>query len=103
MKITGVNVFPVNEEKLKAYISITLDDSLVVRNLRIIDGDQGLFVAMPSRKQKNGQFKDIVHPINQEARHQLEQTVFEAYKKEILSIGKTLDTLSQSQSKQKTE
>lgn len=95
MKITGVTVFPVNEEKLKAYISITLDDSLVVRNLRIIHGERGLFVAMPSRRQKDGQFKDIVHPINQEARHRLEKTIFEAYEKEIRSMRETLEDLDE--------
>ena len=68
MKITEVKVFPVNEERLKAYVTITIDGCFVVRDLKIIKGNDGLFVAMPSKKRKDGQFKDIAHPLNQETR-----------------------------------
>ena len=64
MQVTEVNVFPVNEEKLKAYVTITFDNCFVVRDLKIINGKDGLFVAMPSKKRKDGTFKDTAHPLN---------------------------------------
>ena len=73
MVITEVKVFPVNEDRLKAYVSITIDDCFVVRDLKIIEGTGGLFVAMPSKKRKDGQFKDIAHPLNQETREHIEE------------------------------
>lgn len=90
MKITEIKVFPVNEERLKAYISITIDDSFVVRDLKIIQGTSGLFVAMPSKKRKDGQFRDIAHPLNQETRNMIEDMVFAAYESELKSMGQTL-------------
>ncbi|MGE4132874.1 MAG: septation regulator SpoVG [Bdellovibrionales bacterium] len=93
MKITEVKVFPVNEERLKAYVTITIDDCFVVRDLKIIKGNEGLFVAMPSKKRKDGQFKDIAHPLNQETRTEIENAVFDAYEAEIKSLGSNLDDL----------
>lgn len=93
MKITEVKVYPVNEDKLKAYVSITIENSFVVRDLKIIQGTSGLFIAMPSKKRKDGQFRDIAHPLNQETRAQLEDLVFEAYEKELKSMGETLVNL----------
>jgi len=93
MVITEVKVFPVNEDRLKAYVSITIDNAFVVRDLKIIDGTTGLFVAMPSKKRKDGQFKDIAHPLNQETRAMIEQMVFEAYEKEIRTMGESLNNL----------
>lgn len=93
MDITEVKVFPVNEDRLKAYVSITIDDCFVVRDLKIIEGTGGLFVAMPSKKRKDGQFKDIAHPLNQETRTQIERMVFEAYENEIRSMGESLNNL----------
>lgn len=93
MVITEVKVFPVNEDRLKAYVSITIDNAFVVRDLKIIDGTTGLFVAMPSKKRKDGQFKDIAHPLNQETRQMIEQMVFEAYEKEIRTMGESLQNL----------
>lgn len=93
MKVTEVNVFPVNEDRLKAYVTITLDDCFVIRDLKIIRGNGGLFVAMPSKKRKDGQFKDIAHPLNQETREQVERAVFDAYEAEVKSIGQSLDDL----------
>ena len=83
MKITEVKVFPVNEERLKAYVTITIEGVFVVRDLKIIKGHEGLFVAMPSKKRKDGQFKDIAHPLNQETRAEIERAVFDAFDKEI--------------------
>jgi stage V sporulation protein G len=93
MKITEVKVFPVNEERLKAYVSITIDDCFVIRDLKIINGTGGLFVAMPSKKRKDGQFKDIAHPLNQETRQAIENAVFTAYEDEIKSMGNSLTEL----------
>jgi stage V sporulation protein G len=95
MEITEVKVFPVNEDRLKAYVSITIDGSFVVRDLKIIEGVGGLFVAMPSKKRKDGQFKDIAHPLNQETRDLIERMVFEAYEKEIRSMGESLNSMKQ--------
>lgn len=83
MEITEVKVFPVNEEKLKAYITIVLDNCFVVRDLKIISGTAGLFVAMPSKRRKDGAFKDIAHPLNQSTRAEMEQTILNAYLAEI--------------------
>lgn len=93
MEITEVKVFPVNEDRLKAYVSITIDNCFVVRDLKIIEGTGGLFVAMPSKKRKDGQFKDIAHPLNQETRDMIEQMIFEAYEKEIRSMGESLNNM----------
>jgi stage V sporulation protein G len=93
MKITEVKVFPVNEERLKAYISITIDSSFVIRDLKIIQGHSGLFVAMPSKKRKDGQFRDIAHPLNQETRTMIEDAIFESYQKELESMGESLKNL----------
>jgi len=90
MKITEVKVFPVNEDRLKAYVSITIDGSFVVRDLKVIQGTSGLFVAMPSKKRKDGQFRDIAHPLNQETRNMIEDMVFDAYEAELKSMGATL-------------
>lgn len=93
MKITEVKIFPVNEERLKAYVTITIDDAFVVRDLKVIQGPGGLFVAMPSKKRKDGQFRDIAHPLNQETRDMIEDRVFEAYENELKSMGATLVNL----------
>jgi stage V sporulation protein G len=93
MKITEVKIYPVNEERLKAYVTITIDECFVVRDLKIIRGNEGLFVAMPSKKRKDGQFKDIAHPLNQETRAQMEQAIFDAYEKEVRSMGENLDDI----------
>lgn len=94
MKITEVKVFPVNEERLKAYVTITFDDCFVVRDLKVIKGNEGLFVAMPSKRRKDGQFKDIAHPLNQETRSEIEKAVFDEFEREIRSMGSSLDDLS---------
>jgi stage V sporulation protein G len=83
MEITEVKVFPVDEEKLKAYITIVLDNCFVVRDLKIISGTGGLFVAMPSKRRKDGTFKDIAHPLNQSTREVMEKKILEAYLAEI--------------------
>ncbi len=83
MKVTEVRVFPVEEEKLKAYATITFDDCFVIRDLKIINGNSGLFVAMPSKKRKDGTFKDTAHPLNNDTRRMIEDRVLEEYRKEL--------------------
>jgi len=68
--------------KLKAYVDITFDDSFVIHGLKVIEGQNGLFVAMPSRRMPNGEFKDIAHPITPELRSELTKEILEAYEKE---------------------
>ena len=79
MQITDVKIYPVNEEKLKAFVSITLDDCFIVRDLKIIKGQKGLFVAMPSKKRKDGAFRDIAHPLNNETRQDIETKIISKY------------------------
>jgi len=86
MEITEVRVFPVNEEKLKAYVTITLDHCFVVRDLKVIHGNTGLFIAMPAKRRKDGTFKDIAHPLNSDTREKMERTILAEYERE---VGKT--------------
>ena len=83
MEVTEVRVFPVDEEKLKAYVTITIDDCFVVRDLKVIKGNNGLFVAMPSKKRKDGTFRDTAHPLNNETREMIESKVLAKYEMEI--------------------
>ena len=84
MEITEIRVYLANEEKLKAFASVTFDDSLVVRNMKVLDGERGLFLCMPSRKLPDGSHKDMVHPVNQKFRKYLEENVLKAYKEELV-------------------
>jgi len=81
MEITQVKVFPVDEEKLKAYVSIVLDDCFLVSDLKVIQGPNGLFISMPSKRKKNGEFKDIAHPLNRETREQMERRILQEYER----------------------
>jgi stage V sporulation protein G len=88
MEITEVRIFPRDnvanpEEKLKAFATVTFDNAFVVRGLRVVNGDKGLFVAMPSRKMPDGTRRDIAHPINAETREYLEKQVLAAYEKRL--------------------
>jgi stage V sporulation protein G len=80
MEITKVSIRPVEMNKVKAIASITIDDQFVVHDLRVVEGDKGLFVAMPSRKLPNGDFRDIAHPINSETRERIQAAVIAEYK-----------------------
>jgi stage V sporulation protein G len=83
MEVTEVRVFPVDEEKLKAYVTITIDNCFVVRDLKVIQGNNGLFVAMPSKKRKDGTFRDTAHPLNNETREMIEARVLAEYEREV--------------------
>ena len=88
MEITEVKVFPVKkkDDKLKAFATITLDDSFVVRDLKIINGNKGLFIAMPSRKRKDGSYADVAHPLDNNTRKMIEDSVIDEYNK-VLESG----------------
>ncbi len=79
MEITEVKVFPIHEEKLRAFVSIVFDHCFMVNDIKIIQGRDGLFISMPSRKKKNGEFKDIAHPLNNEARRSIEDRILAAF------------------------
>ena len=91
MQITEVKIFPVTDDKLKAYVTITLENCFVVRDLKIIRGAQGLFVAMPSKKRKDGSYKDIAHPLDAETRRRFEKIIIEKYKEEMAAAGGELE------------
>jgi stage V sporulation protein G len=87
MEITEVKVFPVqNNDKLKAYASVVFDNCFVVRDLRVIHGTTGLFVAMPSRKRKDGTFRDTAHPLNMEMRNLIEQSILNEYEDKVKEV-----------------
>ena len=83
MNITEVRISLRDDAKLKAFASITLDDCFVIRGLKIIKGQTGTFVAMPSRKRKDGDYQDIAHPINNTTRKWMENIVLEKYREEV--------------------
>lgn len=84
MKITEIRIHLMGEERLKAFASVTFDDSFVVRNMKIVEGTKGVFLCMPSRKLPDGSHKDMVHPINQEFRKYLEDNILKAYQEELV-------------------
>lgn len=80
MQITDVRVRKVTKEgKMKAIVSITLDDEFVIHDIKVIDGDKGLFIAMPSKKSLDGEYRDIAHPINSGTRDRIQKQILEAY------------------------
>lgn len=79
MNITDVKIFIRDNNQLKAFANIVIDNAFIVRNIKLIEGKNGLFVAMPSRKMKNGEFQDVAHPINTDVRTNLEQLIIEKY------------------------
>ncbi len=87
MEITQIRVFPVHEDKLKAFVSIILDECFVVSDIKIIQGNSGLFVSMPSKKRKNGTFRDIAHPLNNETRRRFEQQIITRYREVVVEEG----------------
>ena len=84
MDITEVKIFPVSDKKVKAYVSIVLDGCFIVRDLKVIDGDSKLFVAMPSKKMKDGSYRDMVHPLDNPTRLKIESSILEAYEKQVI-------------------
>ena len=84
MQITDIRVRRVEKEgKMKAVVSITIDNEFVVHDIKVIDGDKGLFIAMPSRRASDGEYRDIAHPINSATRDRLQQRILEKYLEEV--------------------
>jgi len=84
MQITDIRIRMVpNENKLKAVVSVTFDAAFVVHDIKIIDGQNGLFVAMPSRKIGDGEFRDIAHPLTTEVRNTIIEAIFQEYEKQL--------------------
>jgi len=80
MEITDIRIRKVAKEgKMKAVVSVTFDSEFAVHDIKVIEGDKGLFIAMPSRKAGDGEFRDIAHPINQEARERLQKAILDKY------------------------
>lgn len=90
MEITEVKVFPISEDKLKAFVSVVFDHCFMVNDIKIIQGRDGLFISMPSRKKKNGEFKDVAHPLNNETRRRIESQVLAEYQRVLGERGEEL-------------
>ncbi len=91
MDVTEVRVFPVDEDKLRAYVTVTFDHCFVVRDLKLIRGNTGLFVSMPSKRRKDGTYKDIAHPLNNETRRMIEEKIIAEYEKMLADAGRQPD------------
>ena len=86
MQITDVRVRKVAKEgKLKAVVSITMDDEFVVHDIKVIEGEKGLFIAMPSKKAADGEYRDIAHPINSDTRDKIQSVILAKYESTLLS------------------
>ncbi len=84
MNITDIRIRKIAKEgRMKAVVSITLDNEFVVHDIKIIESDNGMFVAMPSRQTPDGEYRDIAHPINSETRNMIQSTILDAYEKEM--------------------
>lgn len=83
MEITEIRVTLRDEERLKGFANVTFDDAFVIRGMKIIQGNTGYFVSMPSRKRPDGSYQDIAHPINKDMRQLIEAKVLEAYEEEL--------------------
>lgn len=83
IRITEIRISLRDDEKLKAFVTITLEGCFVVRGMKIIKGNQGMFVAMPSRRKPDGSFQDICHPINQATREKIEEQILAKYRQEL--------------------
>ena len=87
MEVTDVRIRKVTEEsKMKAIVSVTFDDEFVVHDIKVIDGLNGIFIAMPSRKMADGEFRDIAHPINATTRKRIQEAVFSEYEKSLAKL-----------------
>ncbi|MCI8898100.1 MAG: septation regulator SpoVG [Lachnospiraceae bacterium] len=85
MRITDVRVRKMTQDsKMKAIVSITIDDEFVVHDIKVIEGEKGLFIAMPSKKANDGEYRDIAHPINSETRDRIQSIILDSYEKALL-------------------
>jgi len=93
MEITEVRIHLRNEARLMAFATVTFDNAFVVHNMKVVNGNNGLIVCMPSRKIKDGTYKDVAHPISNEFRGKLEQLILKEYEKELAKSGPVADTV----------
>ena len=92
MQITDVRVRKIAKEgKMKAIVSITLDDAFVVHDIKVIEGEKGLFIAMPSKRATDGEYRDIAHPINSGTRDVIQRTILDSYEKALEEEGEMLE------------
>ena len=85
MQITDVRVRKITKEgKMRAIVSITIDDEFVIHDIKVIEGDKGMFIAMPSKKAADGEYRDIAHPINSSTRENIQKIILESYEKALL-------------------
>ena len=85
MQVTDVRVRNIEKEgKMKAVVSITIDDEFVVHDIKVIEGEKGLFIAMPSKKATDGEYRDIAHPINQTTRENIQSIILERYEQALV-------------------
>jgi len=90
MKITDVRVRKItNETKMKAIVSVTFDNEFVIHDIKVIEGEKGMFIAMPSRRTVNEEFKDIAHPINSQARDKMQEAIIAEYQKAAAQMSDT--------------
>lgn len=99
MEITEVRIHLRNEQRLKAFATVTFDNVFVIHNMKVISGNKGLIVCMPSRKIKNGGYRDIAHPITNDFRHKLEEVILKAYNAELEKSGQSAATTQPPSSK----
>jgi stage V sporulation protein G len=85
MEISNVRIWLVNDIKLKAYVSIVINEEFMIRDIKIIQADRGLLIAMPNKKIKNDTYMDVAHPINSDTRVKIEKAILEVYSKKITS------------------
>ena len=88
MQITDIRIRKVDKEgKMKAVVSITIDEEFVGHDIKVIEGEKGMFIAMPSRKAADGEYRDVAHPINSDTRERIQQLILEKYQAEIVTMG----------------
>ncbi len=90
MEITEIKITPLENQRIKAFVAITFDNAFVIKSMRLMEGQKGLYLRMPSRKKANGVYQDIAHPINNEMRQEMEKAVIEAYKEQ---VGNAVDDI----------
>ena len=90
MNITDVRVRKIDKEgKMRAVVSVTIDDEFVVHDIKVIEGDKGLFIAMPSRKSSDGEYRDIAHPLNSDTRDRIQAMILKGYEEALLENNTT--------------
>ncbi len=88
MQITDIRIRKISQDgKMKAIVSITFNNAFVVHDIKVIEGERGLFIAMPSRRTSDGEYRDIAHPINSETRDYIQDTILRKYQEVLLEIG----------------